>query len=400
MNEFRLGSWLARTLGSVAAIAGMLVAPIPAHAQDTLRDVVRFLMTNRAVQTGDFEQDREAAEAVHDTVARSLLINLTTAPIGTSSGGFLYRLNPELGTVERVSQNFGTFFVERALMGGAGNASIGMTASTAGYGRLNGYDLRDGSFVTIANHFRGEAQPFDTEALTMQLRASTAMFFATVGVTDEFEVGVVVPVARLTLDGQRTNVYRGTPLVLATATGTASGLADIAVRAKYGFFSSRSASVAASGELRLPTGDEENLLGAGSASLRLLGIASFEHGPLGLHANGGVVRGGISNETMLAGAMAVAVHPRATFTMEVLRRQISGLKSFDLATFDHPTVRNVDTVRVVAGLSDVTLLTAATGVKWNLTDTLVLSGQILWPLNDRGLTASTTPTVALEYSIR
>ena len=84
-------------------------------------------------------------------------MNLTSAPIGTSSGGFLYRLNPELGTVERVSENFGTFFVERALMGGAGSASFGMTASTAGYDQLNGYNLRDGSFVTVANHFRGEA---------------------------------------------------------------------------------------------------------------------------------------------------------------------------------------------------------------------------------------------------
>ena len=69
-----------------------------------------------------------------------------------------------------MSENFGTFFVERALMGGAGNASFGMTASTAGYDRLNGFDLRDGIFVTVANQFRGEAQPFDTEALTMRLR--------------------------------------------------------------------------------------------------------------------------------------------------------------------------------------------------------------------------------------
>ena len=117
-------------------------------------------------------------------------MNLTSAPIGTSSGGFLYRLNPELGTVERVSENFGTFFVERALMGGAGSASFGMTAATAGYDRLNGYNLRDGSFVTVANHFRGEAQPFDTEALTMRLRTSSMVLFANVGVSDDLELGL------------------------------------------------------------------------------------------------------------------------------------------------------------------------------------------------------------------
>ena len=92
-----------------AAFAAVLMMATTANAQDTLSDAVSFLMTNQAVQTGDFARDRAAAEAARDTITRALLINLTTAPIGTSSGGFLYRLNPELGTVERVSDNSVTF---------------------------------------------------------------------------------------------------------------------------------------------------------------------------------------------------------------------------------------------------------------------------------------------------
>jgi hypothetical protein len=371
-----------------------------AAGQETLRDAVTFLLTNQAVQTGDFNRDRAAAEAARDTVARALLINLTSAPISTSSGGFLYRLNSELGTVERASQNFGTFFVERALMGGAGSATLGMTATSAGYDRLNGFDLRDASFVTVANRFRDEAQPFDTEAVTMTLRASTMSFFANLGVTDEFEVGVVVPIARISLEGERVNTYRGTPFVQANATGTANGLADIAVRGKYGFFTSRNASGAAAAELRLPTGDEDNLLGAGSMSWRLLGVGSIESGPVGFHANGGIVRGGISDETILAGAVSVALSTRATFTGEVLRRHVSELRDFVLAGAPHPTVSGVDTFRLVAGPDATTIVSAITGVKWNVTDTLVLGGHLLWSLNDRGLRAPVTPTVALEYSMQ
>ncbi len=385
---------------TMAILSLVLLSSTTASAQDTLRDVLRFLMTNQAVQTGDFARDREAAEAANDSLARALLVNLTTAPIGTSSGGFLYRLNPELGTVERVSQNFGTFFVERALIGDAGSSSFGMTASTAGYDRLNGYDLGNATFVTVANQFRDEAQPFDTEALTMQLRTSTTSFFATVTVSDELELGLVVPVARITLDGERLNIYRGAPLVQATAAGSASGLGDIAVRGKYGFFSSRTTSLAAAGELRLPTGSEENLLGAGSMSLRVLGVASFESGPIGLHLNGGIVRGGVSDETILSGAMAVAIHPRATFTTEIMRRHITELRSFELGIAPHPSVNGVDTLRLVAGSETGGVMAATTGIKWNVTDTVVLSGQILWTLSDRGLTAPATPTVALEYSVR
>ena len=220
---------------AMAAFVAVVLTGSTASAQDTLSDA----FSNRAVQTGDFARDRAAAEAARDAISRALLVNLTTAPIGTSSGGFLYRLNPELGTVERVSDNFGTFFVERALTGGAGSASFGITGSTAGYDRLNGYDLHDGSFITVANHLRGETLPFDTESLTMNLRASPDAFWASVGVTDDVELGVVVPMARITLDGERLNVYRGAPFLQATASGTASGLSDIALRAKYGFFHSR-----------------------------------------------------------------------------------------------------------------------------------------------------------------
>jgi hypothetical protein len=383
-----------------SVVVTVLLAAPPAAAQDTLGDVVTFLMTNQAVQTGDFERDRAAAEAARDVIARSLLINLTSAPIAASSGGFLYRLNSELGTVERASQTFGTLFVERALTSGAGNILFGVSATTASYGRLNGTDLQEGSFLTVANRFRDEPQPFDTEALTMNLRASTMTMFANVGVTDALDVGIVVPVARVNLDGERVNVYRGSSFVQARAEGTASGLTDIALRAKYSLLQTQIGSVAGAGEVRLPTGDEENLLGAGSMSWRLMAVASIESGIASLHANGGIVRGGLSDETFFSGALSVAVHPRATVTGEVIRRDVADLHGFTLAGAPHPTVGGVDTYRLTNDLEGTTLWTAITGVKWNVGETLVVGGHLLWSMNERGLTARVTPTVALEYSIR
>lgn len=371
-----------------------------AAAQDTLRDALTFLMTNQGVQTSDFQRDRAAAEAASDAMQRALLVNLTSAPIATSSGGFLYRLNPELGTVERATETFGTLFVERALTAGQGNFSFGMAGTTASYGRLNGYDLHDGAFITVANRFRDEAEAFDTESVTMHLRASTMTFFANVGVTDAFDIGAVVPLARINLDGERLNTYRGTSAVQAVASGSASGLADIALRAKYAVLRTRSGGVAAAGEIRLPTGDEENLLGAGSTQWRLLAVGSIENGPVSVHANGGIVRGGLSDETFFAGAVSAAVHPRATITGEIVGRHVTDLHGFALSGAPHPTVSGVDTFRLTEAIDPTTLWTAITGVKWNVSDTLVIGGHLLWSLRDRGLTSEFTPTVALEYSIR
>src|SRR4051812_31647657 len=114
---------MTRAVLLTAMLAG---AAMPAAAQQTPADVLSFLVTNQSVATGDFERDRTAAAATRDTIARALLVSLATVPIATSSSGFIYRLDPELGTVRRVSDSFGTFFVERAMTSGSGRASFGV----------------------------------------------------------------------------------------------------------------------------------------------------------------------------------------------------------------------------------------------------------------------------------
>jgi outer membrane putative beta-barrel porin/alpha-amylase len=374
------------------------LAESPAYAQSTVRDIVTFLMTNQAVETGAFEKDREAAAITGQTMTNALLVNLTSVPIATSSSGFLYRLNPELGTVERATQSFGAFFVERALTPGRGHASFGVAATTTGFDKLDGLPLRDGRLVTIANQFRDEPAPYNTESLTLRVRTSAMTVFASVGVTDRFEIGGAVPFVRLTLDGQRLNVYRGEQFVQASAEATASGVADIALRAKYTLVSARTGGVAAAAEVRLPTGDADNLLGAGSSSWRLLGVGSVDSGRLSLHGNAGIVRGGVSDEVTFGGAASVAVQPRVTVSGEVIGRRVSELHAISLVSARHPTIVGVDTVRLSADTSAGLLMTGLASIKWNVGGTLVLGGHLAWPLTDRGLTAPLTPTFALEYA--
>src|SRR6202049_5295120 len=98
---------------SMIAICCLLIPAPPAGAQ-SVSDVLTFLLTNESVQTGSVERDRNAAQGTRDTISRALLANLATLPVPTSSGGFAYRLSPELGTMERTTQSFGPFFVQRA----------------------------------------------------------------------------------------------------------------------------------------------------------------------------------------------------------------------------------------------------------------------------------------------
>src|SRR4051812_127837 len=171
----------------------LLAVARPLAAQATVNDVVGFLVTNQAVPTGAFEKDIAAANAARDAIAKSLLLDLTSMPLATASSGFLYRLNPELGTVERATESFGGFFVERALTPGNGHASFGVSTSIASFDRFDGHSLRDGALVTIANQFRDEAAPYNTESLILHLRSSVMTLFGSVGVGNRVEIGAAVP---------------------------------------------------------------------------------------------------------------------------------------------------------------------------------------------------------------
>lgn len=379
-------------------LAGLALAlASPARAQQTPSDVLSFLVTNQSVPTGDFRKDAAAAQATRDTITRALLVNLATAPIATSSSGFVYRLDPELGTMTRVSDTFGAFFVERAMTSGRGRLSLGASGSTASYDRLDGMDLRAGTLVTTANQFKGDAAPFDTESLTLKIRTNTLTLFGGYGVTDRLDIGGAVPLVQLHLEGSRVNVYRGQQFVQASGQADASGIADVALRAKYALVSGRTGGFAAAAELRLPTGDTASLLGAGRTAFRIIAIASAEHDRVGVHGNAALVRGGISDEFDSNAAVTIAITPRVTAAGEILVRRLSDLHSIVAESDAHPSIPDVTTLRLVPGTATPLLTSAVTGVKWNAHARLVISGQVQWRLGNGGLTSGFAPAVSLDY---
>jgi hypothetical protein len=382
----------------VAGIAAfcVLIEVAPAAAQ-SVSDVLTFLLTNQSVQTGSVERDRSAAQATSDTFSRALLANLATLPVPTSPGAFALRFNPELGTVERVTQTFGPSFVERAQTTGRGQASFSLSFQHLRFDSLDGRDLRDGSFVTTANQFVDEQAPFDIDRLMLNVDASIATLSGSVGVTDRMEVAFAAPFVSLRMDGTRVNTYRGRAFTQATASGHAVGLADLVVRTKYKLAGESGSGAAAAVDLRLPTGRQENLLGEGSASLKLSAIGSLEAGRFSTHGNGGVTVGGLARELSYSGAVAVAAAPRLTLVGELIGRWIDSPGHIVPVTAAHPTIPGVQTIRLAPDATSLHILTLVPGFKWNLTDTFVLSGNLSVPLTTTGLTARFSPFIGLDY---
>jgi outer membrane putative beta-barrel porin/alpha-amylase len=381
-----------------AAIALSVSAPHPAHAQ-TLADVLAFLVTNQSVPTGSVQRDRDAAQATSDTITRALLANLATLPVASSSSAFVYRFNPELGTFERPTQTFGPFFLERALTAGRGHASFGLTLQQMQFTSLDGRNLRDGSLVTTANQFSDEAAPFDVDQLTLNISASVATLYGTIGVTNRMEVGFAAPFISLNIDGSRINTYRGRTFTQATASGRATGLADMVVRSKYTIFDDEQGAFAAAVDVRLPTGREEDLLGTGSLSVKMSAIGSVEAGRMSAHANVGLTRGGLAGEFSYGAAVAVAASEKLSIVGELLGRWIDSSGQLVSTIAPHPFLSGVETIRLTGDASSLRVLTAVPGIKWNLTDTWVLAANVSIPLTSGGLTAPITPFLGLDYAL-
>jgi len=382
----------------VAAFGLLCLNAAPARAQQPIQDVISFLLTNQAVVTGDVVKDAESVAITRDTLTRSLLNELTTLPLASSSSAFIYRFNPVLGTIDRASDNFGPFFTERSLTTGRRNASLGITVHVARYDTLDGHDLRDGSFVTTANQFRDEPEPFETDTLTLRLDTRTVTLLGSVGLTDRLDIGGAVPVVSLSLDGLRISTYRGARFLQATATATAVGFGDVAIRSKLRLVGQRLAAAALIGELRLPTGRERDLLGAGEASMRALFSASFQPRRFAIDGNVGVAVGGISRELDYRASASLSVSPRMTIVGELLGRRIADLGVIAEARAPHPTTAGVDTTRLISAGDDTSTAAVLAGLKWNAFGAALMNANVTWSLTDRGLRAPLIARLGVDFA--
>jgi hypothetical protein len=370
----------------------------PASAQQPITEVLTFLLTNRSIATGDFVRDEQAAVATRNILTEFLTLELATVAVSSSSGGFTYRLDPTLGLVVRSSDSFGPFFAERSLTAGRHQASLGVGYRSTTFGNIDGRDLRDGTLVSTASILRGETAPFDIETVALRIRTDTMTVTGNYGVTDRLDIGGAIPVVRVSLRGQRIDTYRGRELVQATGSASASGLGDVVVRAKYNVFRDGGSGVAVAGEARLPTGDEDNLLGTGGMTLTPRVVGSYERDRLGIHAELGYSFREASNTLGYAVAVTAVAVPRLTIVGELSGLRLGGTGRLTETTRPHPTLIGVDTIRLTAVEQTTDRIVAVAGVKWNIADTWLLTANVRRPLTAVGLNASWVPTITFDYA--
>ena len=218
------------------------------------------------------------------------------------------------------------------------------------------------------------------------------------GITDRLAIGAAVPIVHVRFNGERTRTVNGVSTLMSSQSGSATGLGDMSVQGRYIVSGGSLRGLSVGGDLRFPTGREEDLLGSGDMALRMLGIGSWEEGQVALHANGGVGLGGASREIFWSTATTFAATPRVTVVGEVMGRRLSELSLVADVYEPHPLIAGVETMRWLPNEPGVHTMFVVTGAKWNLASSWLLNTNLLIRVTDAGLRARVTPAISLDYA--
>lgn len=364
----------------------------------------------------------------------SLVSQLATFPLGSSAGGFTYEYDANLGVFNRTSDSFGPIYAERAQTLGRGKWNAGFNLLAAEYDKLDDVELDGGALAfplfhqDTNNDGTSTSLFFEGDVIQASARlgieTQTAVLFATYGVSDKLDFGVALPFVTVDLDATATlsinalatgtrGIHRfadGSSSRTVSASDSASGLGDLVLRGKYRFHDTAKGGLAAGLDLRLPTGDEDDLLGTGATQAKLYLIASSSMGSFSPHANLGytISSGGeeIGDEINYALGFDWAAGPKLTFAVDAVGRIVQdaqrvsvGQRQISFTTTTGGPVQTASVDDLEFRQDDLSLLLGSFGLRWNVTGNLLLSLNALLSLSSDGLQdEDVIPLIGIDYS--
>ena len=295
-------------------------------------------------------------------------------------------------------------------------------------------------------------------ANSISLNMDQVMLYSTIGITDRIDVSLAVPIVSVRMgatsnaqiirvsgptfvpvpgappvpnphqfnsSGSLTNVYG--------STGSASGLGDVTVRVKGEVYRSEPLRVAVALDIRTPSGDARKFLGSGAVGLKpFIAISTGKrfspHMNLGYQWNGNsILAGDVTGTTIFEDSSGANVIQNGPAIKRRLPSQLSYSLGADLGVtnrltlaadylgqtiFNLPRVFRSQTVTgdipggtgpialpTISGAKDtIGLNNGAVGLKYNLFGHLLVTADLLFRLDNKGLRQDVTPLVALSYA--
>ncbi len=359
----------------------------------------------------------------------SLISQLTALPLPSPASGFTYVVDPSLGTLTRSAQSFGPILAERAETIGKNRVNVGFSYQHFGFDSIEGRDLD-----SIPSVFRHEDVPGVDLPLEQDLVTTTSnidfsvdefIVFVTYGIADRLDLSVALPIVRSDLSVQSTahvervgsgvdsDIHRfenGGATENWSTVGSASGIGDILLRAKATAIRWEDGGFAIAADVRLPTGDEENLLGSGAFGLKPFAVLSLKYGIFSPHVNVGYqwngdsliagdimagVEGDLPDQFLYTGGVDVGVHPRVTLAFDILGQRVIDSQRITWTTL---TVGDQSYPDFALRSGSFNLTNGAVGIKLNPVGQLLVDFSVIFAIDDAGLRDDATPLIGVSYA--
>jgi hypothetical protein len=365
----------------------------------------------------------------------ALVRQLGALPIPSPASGFTYTFDNSTGTFVRSTQSFGPILADRAETIGRGKLAFGYSLQQFSFKTFDG--LRLSHIPAAFTHDEFELGGGRADVITAQnaIAASVTQstFSLTYGPSDRFDLSLGVPLVRTALRvSSDTTIHRiGTESNTAihffydptkrdtygqerrfVAQGAAAGIGDLIVRGKGTAFKTARAGIAVGVEARLPTGDQENLLGSGSLGVKVFEAVSMTYGRIAPHVNVGYQWNG---STVLAGDVAtgvtadlpdelsyvvgadLALERRLSMAFELLGRYSTDAPRLATRTFTVPGEPSESFSDITFRPGSLHAVSGALGLRANVAGTVLVTFNVQFKLNEAGVRTKVTPLVGLEY---
>lgn len=429
-----------------------LIKPNETSAQiNTLfREMFNEFLRERMFSFGPFGRGFDAAALEADTTITKTLnsliaTNVSSFPLTSTNAAITLDLaTGEVATTQR--ESLGPLFTESAQTIGKNKLNLSFNYSHYNLAEFRGLATEDFRFAfTYAdiNLMNGLGDvPIENDVVEvfpdLNINANTGVFYATYGLTGNFDASIAIPMVNLSISGTAkavinsrsffqsgvaVNSYNGNPLnpsfdTTFTYNENVTGIGDIALRLKYHFLKKPKTNLAAMIDVRLPSGAEEDFLSTGKVNSKFIFIISqvlnerkmsgqgaekirelSMHLNLGYESRPGEVD---SDEIEFNLGLDQKLSEKTTLMLSLLGeydlKEEEGLNLLSGTTILRSnTVIEVDRSNVPESKRDNTL-TLALGVRYAPSPKFLFLGNLLVPLNDEGLRSSIAPTIGIALT--
>ena len=344
---------------------------------------------------------------------------ITQVPTPAPATGFLFSFGPGGLTSQR---DLGPIFTDSASTVGRHKLYIAFSYQFFEFDQIDSAKLKETPLQISGcdTSATGCGSPIVTTS-NLSLKTNQYTTYATFGLTNWFDVSVVIPVVNARMGMQTTcsicfqTQPTGATLVFTpnTASAHATGIGDLKFRLKATLLHAEHAALAAGVDVRAPTGNELNFLGTGTAGVRPFASAAYRarispHASIGYTANGNSVLATSSqigtaqlpNSLDYSAGVDVSIVKSLGVVADLLGQTYFSATRIYLGSRDGSPDISCDPTGASQVCKSLNFNTNsfAIGAKYNPVKKLLVSGSVLFKLDNYGLHYKPSPMVGISYT--